>query len=278
MSNYRNAIDSGVNNVGYTIVRLAPIIAPIPALATLLDATNYALYAWFVVFGVELTGYAIGEQLVRAIRLKVLTLKVSSIPLIIYGLVIEGLMLGYKVIPAWAGYYNGQVDLSHAIQAGVGILYPFFTLAGAILFAFHEYLETVQGDEDYEKQTARQRDNTEWEDERRFKNAEREAKLAAKVSKIVSVNIAKTDVSQADTPVTDVSETSQETIEKLIVRFLKNNPGAKLETIAANVDTTKGNVSKKLTALIDMGILHEERQGNRRVVTVNGNHEQFLAS
>lgn len=67
-------------------------------------------------------------------------------------------------------------------------------------------------------------------------------------------------------------------IEKLIVRFLKAKPGAKLDDIAAHVDTTKGNVSKKITSLVEMGVLHEERQGNRRVVTVNGNHEQFLAN
>ena len=141
MSNYRKGLDTGVNNIGYTIVRLAPIIAPAPALATLLDATDYALYAWFVVVGVELTGYAIGEQSVKAIRLGVFTVRNLVAALVVYGLVIEGLMLGYKVLPAWAEWYAGEIDLSHAIQALVGVLYPAFTLAGAILFAFHEHLE-----------------------------------------------------------------------------------------------------------------------------------------
>jgi len=102
----------------------------------------------------------------------------------------------------------------------------------------------------------------------------KEQKAAAQVSKKVS----ETHVSAVVTPTANVSETSQETTEKAIVRFLKSNPGAKLDDIAAHADTTKGNVSKKLTTLIDMGVLHEERQGNRRVVTVNGNHEQYLAS
>ena len=102
----------------------------------------------------------------------------------------------------------------------------------------------------------------------------KEQKAAAKVSESVSKN----NVSVVATPEAKVSETDSETIEKLIVRFLKAKPGAKLDDIAAHVDTTKGNVSKKITALVDMGVLHEERQGNRRVVTVNGNHEQFLAN
>ncbi len=101
----------------------------------------------------------------------------------------------------------------------------------------------------------------------------KEQKAAAKVSETVSKN----NVSVVATPEAKVSETDSETIEKLIVRFLKAKPGAKLDDIAAHVDTTKGNVSKKITSLVDIGVLHEERQGNRRVVTVNGNHEQFLA-
>lgn len=101
----------------------------------------------------------------------------------------------------------------------------------------------------------------------------KEQKAAAKVSETVSKN----NVSVVATPEAKVSETDSETIEKLIVRFLKAKPGAKLDDIAAHVDTTKGNVSKKITSLVEMGVLHEERQGNRRVVSVNGGHEQFLA-
>lgn len=302
MSDYKNNLDTGVNNIGYTIVRIAPIVAPIPALATLLDATNYALYAWFVVFGVELTGYAIGEQLVRAIRLGVLSLKISAIPLTVYGLVIEGLMIGYKVAPAWAGWYAGKVDTSHAIQAGVGILYPFFTLAGAVLFAFHEYLERTQGDEDYEKQSSRRDRETDDELERELKRLRAEAELEAyrlklsqdaelerekaltdlrikeqKAAAKVSETVSKSNVSIVATPEKGFQETDLETIEKAIVRFLKSNPGAKLDNIASHVGTTTGNVSKKITMLVDKEVLHEERQGNRRVVTVNGRHEEYLA-
>lgn len=102
----------------------------------------------------------------------------------------------------------------------------------------------------------------------------KEQKAAVKVSETVS----KTHVSTVATPVNGFQETNQETIEKLIVRFLKNNPGTKLDDIAAQFDTTKSNVSKKVTALVKLGVLHEERQGNRRVVTVNGNHETYLNS
>lgn len=274
MSNYKNNLDSGVNNVGYTIVRIAPIVAPIPALATLLDATSYAVYAWFVVIGVELTGYAIGEQLVRAIRLRVLSLKISSIPLIIYGLVIEGLMLGYKVIPAWAGWQAGTVDTSHAIQASVGILYPFFTLAGAVLFAFHEYLQSVEQDIDHDKLTERQRDNILWQDDREYRNREREVKLSLKLSKTQPKMLSETVSPEVDT----FAESVDESVGKQIVRYFMVNPGAKLEDVAGGVGKSVPVVSKEVSALVDLGVLHAEKQGRRKVVTVNGNHEQYLVS
>jgi hypothetical protein len=278
MSNYRTKLDGGVNNVGYTIVRIAPIIAPIPALATLLDATGYAVYAWFVVAGVELTGYAIGEQLVRAIRLGVLSLKISAIPLLIYGLVIEGLMLGYKVIPAWAGWQAGTVDTSHAIQASVGILYPFFTLAGAVLFAFHEYLQSVEHDKDYDKETERERDTLLWQDDRDYRNREREVKLSLKVSKTQPKMLSVTVSPEVDTFAESVDESVDESLGKQIVRYFVDHPGALLEDVAGHVGKSVPVVSKEIKGLVDNGALHKEKQGRRQVVTVNGNHEAYLAS
>lgn len=184
MSNYRGKLDKIVDNVGYTIVRLAPIVAPIPALATLLEATGYAVYAWFVVVAVELTGYAIGEEAVKAVRLRVFSIKNIAWVLAIYALIIEGLMIGYKVLPAWVEWHTGAGDLSHAIQATVGILYPAFTIAGAFLFALHEYLGEVQGDMEYDKETIRERDRATWEDDREWKRTEREARLAARAVKL----------------------------------------------------------------------------------------------
>lgn len=67
-------------------------------------------------------------------------------------------------------------------------------------------------------------------------------------------------------------------IDHLIVRFLKENPGARLEDIAAHAQTTKGTVSKKVGPLVDAGVLDEVREGKRRILKVNGNHEKFLAS
>lgn len=73
-------------------------------------------------------------------------------------------------------------------------------------------------------------------------------------------------------------ETVSETIEKQIVRYVKANPAPLIEDIAKHVGVTKGTVSKKIGPLIDDGVLHSEQQGRRRILTVNGTHEAFLAS
>lgn len=70
---WRDVVDVVVDDwIGYTVIRLAPLAAPLPAIATLLDAGNYAFYIWLTVFGIELTAYALGDQLVKGVRLGVL--------------------------------------------------------------------------------------------------------------------------------------------------------------------------------------------------------------
>lgn len=275
MSNYRNKLDIGVNNIGYTIVRLAPIIAPIPALATLLDATNYALYAWFVVFGVELTGYAIGEQSVKAIRLQVFKIRHLVWALAIYGIVIEGLMLGYKVLPAWAEWYAGDIDLSHAIQAVVGILYPAFTLAGAILFAFHEYLEEVQADRHHAKVVERESKTIAIEDDREFERQRRQIELDAMKAKLaqdaeierekalaaIRIKEAKStnDVQKTKKVDTNKRPKKQIVMRKMIGHY-RENPHLAHREMAELVGVSKSTVSNYLDEL-----------GQQNIVHVNGN-------
>ena len=281
MSDYRNRLDTGVNNIGYTIVRLAPIIAPIPALATLLDATSYAVYAWFVVLGVELTGYAIGEQSVKAIRLQVFKLRHLIWALVVYGIVIEGLMLGYKVLPAWAEWYAGRIDLSHAIQAVVGILYPAFTLAGAILFAFHEYLEEVQADQEHEKLTKRESESTDKEDDREFERQRRQIELDAmrrkteqdadierekalsairiKESKSVQNSVQKEEKASA------VKRPKKEITMNRMIDIYRENPHVGHREIARMVNVSKSTITNYLDEL-----------GQRKIVHVNGNGVEII--
>jgi hypothetical protein len=279
MSNYRNNLDVGVNNIGYTIVRLAPIIAPAPALATLLDATDYAMYAWFVVVGVELTGYAIGEQSVKAIRLGVFTLKNLVAALVVYGLVIEGLMLGYKVLPAWAEWYAGEIDLSHAIQALVGVLYPAFTLAGAILFAFHEHLEEVQAERDYNRTVAQTVGEQDATDDREYKRQEREIELEAKRAKalldakieeqkaLAAIRI-KEQKSLAKSPKSDSGRDSKRDsriknpidYERIVIDYFTDNPLTPQREAAEATGISQAKISKTLKDLESRKIIH--RNGN----------------
>lgn len=277
MSNYRNKLDTGVNNIGYTIVRLAPIIAPIPALATLLDATNYAVYAWFVVFGVELTGYAIGEQSVKAIRLQVFKVRHLVWALVVYGIVIEGLMLGYKVLPAWAEWYAGRIDLSHAIQAVVGILYPAFTLAGAILFAFHEYLEEVQTDREHAKLVRRESEATAQEDDREFERQRRQIELDAmrqkalqdaeiereKALSAIRIKEAKTAQkgAQKDESANGQRRPKKEVVMRRMIDHYRENPLIGQRDMANLVGVSKGTVSNYLGELGRQGIVHVNGSG-----------------
>jgi hypothetical protein len=154
-NNWEYGVDLIVDSLGYAIVRFAPVIAPIPSIAVILEVSGYTLFSWFTVVAIEMIGYAIGDKMVEAVRRNVLGMNKAIIPIAIYALVIEGLMLGYKVIPAW----TGDVVMAEAVRSSVSMLYPFFTLAGAGLYAFHSYLKEVESDTNYDKESARQDKN-----------------------------------------------------------------------------------------------------------------------
>ena len=296
MSNYRSWLDSCVNNIGYTIVRLAPIIAPLPALATLLDATDYAIYAWFVVFGVELTGYAIGEQSVKAIRLQVFKIRNLVWALAVYGIVIEGLMLGYKVLPAWAEWYAGRISLSLAIQAGVGVLYPAFTLAGAILFAFHEYLEEVQADRAHAKKAEREQNAYAVEDDRHFEQQRRQIELDAMKAKLAQdaeierekalSSIRMKEAKTASQPATSrkrqpakkqATASDARQIQMRMIPIYQREPDISDIRMAAEIGKSKKTIQDLLADLVAKEVVHVERRGRGKIVTVNGRYEEFAS-
>lgn len=188
-------------------------------------------------------------------------------------LITMAIVAAFESVPALIRYYDGSATLAEVLFRCGLLVFPFLSRLGANLFAFRavrESVDTLSDDQEL----------------RRLKlslaKQELIAKSAARVEKVSSKQVSKpvetskkVETIPVSSPVTS-SDDLQETIEKAIVRFLKNNPGAKLDDIAAHADTTKGNVSKKITSLVEIGVLHEERQGNRRVVKVNGNHEAYL--
>lgn len=186
------------------------------------------------------------------------------------------IVAAFESVPALIRYYDDSATLAEVLFRCGLLVFPFLSRLGANLFAFRavrESVDTLADDQEL----------------RRLKLSLAKQELIARSTARIEKVSTKTVSGNLETkqnmktlpvsaPVTDVSGDSQETIEKAIVRFLKEKPGAKLDDIAIHVDSTKGNISKKITSLVEIGVLHEERQGNRRVVTVNGNHEQYLAS
>jgi len=189
------------------------------------------------------------------------------------------IVAAFESVPSMFRYWNNEAVLAEVLFRCGLLVFPFLSRLGAQLSAYRfvrESVDTLSDDQELRRLKLRLA-----KDELIAKSAAKVEKVGErKVSKIVETT-AKVETMRVSSPENSKNIDSgniQETFEKEIIRFLKNNPGAKLEDIAAHADTTKGNVSKKLTSLIEIGVLHEERKGNRRIVTVNGNHEQYLVS
>lgn len=290
---WERGVDLIVDSLGYAVVRFAPLLAPIPSIMVILEVSGGSWFAWLTGITLEVVGYAIGDKMVESIRRKVLPMRQAAIPLVLYALVIEGLMLGYKVIPAW----TGGATLAEATRASVSILYPFFTLAGAGLYALHEYLKELRTDEQESKLEDRtlshQRKQAEL-DAYRAKleqdlTLEREkalAELRIKEQRAASRTFHKGHETLR-TSGTDGQETFHEiddeidvkrsdAIGKKIVRYYLANPGATMDELTNALSKSKPTLSREIAALEALGVLHSQTVNRRKMVTVNGNHEEYL--
>lgn len=146
-------VDLIVDSLGYLVTRLALIASPIPVIVVLLESMNYAWYAWPLVISIEIIGYALGDKIFEGIRLQVLSIRQSIIPISIYTIVVEALMVGYRVLPAWV---NPKGTIAEAIIATAAIFYPLMTLFGAFLYAFHLYLQQVKRQQKIQRENERQ--------------------------------------------------------------------------------------------------------------------------
>lgn len=148
-------VDIIVDSLGYLVTRLALIVSPIPVIVVLLESMNYEWYAYPLVVSIEIIGYALGDKVFEGIRLKVLTIRQSIIPLAIYTVVVEALMLGYRVLPEWV---NPEATTAEAIVATAAIFYPVMTLFGAFLYAFHLYLNQIKRQQKLHDENERQQE------------------------------------------------------------------------------------------------------------------------
>lgn len=290
---WENTVDMIVDSLGYAIVRFAPVLAPIPSIAIILDVSHYSALAWFTVTTIEMVGYAIGDKMVEAVRRKVLPMRQAIIPLIVYALVIEGMMLGHKVIPAWTGDFTW----SEAIRSSVSVLYPFFTLAGAGLYAFHEYLKEVQSDAQYEKETARHDRETDEQAERELKRQRQQAELEAykaklaqgvelerqraladlriKEQKAAAKSASESATSQSAKP---ASQSTGYDEQMQMLTIYQSEPTLSDEKMAVRIGRSKKTVQDLLADLVAKEVVHIEKVGRGKSVTVNGKFEAFRDS
>jgi hypothetical protein len=191
---------------------------------------------------------------------------------------------------------NGTSSFANATQATVSMLLPAFTVAGAALYAFWQWNEqqNKHNEEDRNRAVAIEdkraeidiemyRKEREQEVELRYRQGEtairiKEQKAVSKLSSRASENIHTGGGSDKNTFSESVEKVSSGEIGKELVLYYKSNPGAKLEDAAKHVGWSVPVVSREVASLVDIGVFHAEKEGRRKVVTVNGNHEEYLAS
>ena len=116
----------------------------------------------------------------------------------------------------------------------------------------------------------------------RIKEQKAAAKVSAKVSKKVSISEDDGSLQVVNNKKRTV-ENNPKTVDpnyqkKQLVYFFKDNPGALFEEAGNHINASKGTVSKLVDELLTLEVLHAEKQGRRKIVTVNGGSDAFLNS
>jgi len=207
------------------------------------------------------------------------------------------LVAGFETVPAIYRAFVGTGDAMSVLFGLCLLLFPILSRLGAQLLAFRMVRESV--DTSADDLAVRQL-------KAKFEREEIEARHRIKLEKIESRGDTFTKVSQpkGDTfmkvsrkrsttgesvgesennTFTEEHESFHESIGesiplgKRIVYYLIENPQAKLSDIAAALSVSEPTVSRALAPLIESGVLHSEKVGRRNILTVNGEHEKYLA-
>jgi len=143
-------------------------------------------------------------------------------------------------------------------------------------------LDRLRADAELEAYRAKLAQDAELEREKalaelRIKEQKALAKTAAKLSENDAKKVSTTGKKPENNQSESIQKVSPESVGRQLVLYYKANPGALLEEAAQHVGWSVPAVSKEVSSLVDIGVFHAEKQGRRKVITVNGNHEQFLA-
>lgn len=297
---WKRSVDAVVDSVGYAFIRTSPLTGPLPSVYVLLGtATGWK--SLLIVVGVELIGYAVGDTAVKVAKKKIVPTKWILWAIIAYLATIEGLMLGYKVIPTWTLVGMGTVTLADAIQASVSVLFPLFTLAGAGLYALYDHMGQIEGKEKQAEQLKteeiklatllqiedkkaaleekRAQRKAEWEDERERKAKLFEVELEAKKAALQPVQ----PVFTGNLPVTTSEKTGAldpdlREVQLEILPFYQADPSVSLNKLVVATGKNKPTLHKALKNLTDAGVVEIFKEGRGQRVTVNGKYEDFIAN
>lgn len=289
---WEKGVDATADSLGYLIVRLSPLVGAFPSIGTIVNSAENKGVAIFLVLGIELVGYALGDAAVKSFEKKVLPSRHIQIAIGIYLACIEGLMLGYSVIPAWSAWYAGTASFAAAVQASASIIYPFFTLAGAGLYAFHQYIGRMTEEEkerkavekaEVESVKAKALANTALESEIEIerKRAELEAykerlrqdtsaRYAAKMAKIGAT------VPQKESKPEKPKADGDRSLQLAALDAFKANPSLSDANLAQAIGCSKRKAQGLVVDLEALGVIEVEKLTKGKIVTLNGNSEAFL--
>lgn len=84
--------------------------------------------------------------------------------------------------------------------------------------------------------------------------------------------------SRGTTPDNDTKDDTEEMeTMRRIVRYYIDNPGVSYQEAADSMQLEKMFLHRRVKRLVKEDVLHEEKQGKRSIITVNGRHQEFLA-
>jgi len=267
----KRLFDGFIDGLGYVMVRASPVIGAFPAASTILQSTGYTVHSWILVGGVEFMGYAIGHVAVIMVRRRWMTWRQSLIPIGIYAMVIEGLLLGYEVVPTWQAWQSGSASFAQATQASVSMLLPFFTLVGAGLYAIHQRLTEIELDEKTAKVRSQTVDDAKAEIDLDIYRKDGELKLmiaqeSADVRNRIRLAKANQPVENRDSGNDSENQNHDSRIKKtpdynqIVIDYYSRNPRVSQRKAAEDTGISQPKISKTLRSLESAGIVH--RNGN----------------
>jgi len=211
-----------------------------------------------------------------------------------------------EALPALVGAFWGTMEVGGVLFRCSLLVFPLLSRLGANLYAFRSVRLAAESEVASKLMDAKNKAEKLDAEDHEFEKMKRQADLEAYKAKLLQdadierqraltdlrikeqkavIKLSENEHKKISTSGRSVEENFPESIQKVsgesvgreLVLYYKANPGAKLEDAAQHVGWSVPAISKEVSSLVDIGVFHAEKQGRRKVITVNGNHEQFLA-